>query len=807
MSPEPGPLEATSPLLDASPAPRLDEPSVACDAEAGSPVTLGDRLIVAFGVTFGVALARALLQAVVDATADEESGRLLAEHFVEHVVEATGTAWWMVLPLAILPRGKSLRFAALRGLLVAVASFATLVGWPDGEPRYTPGVDSARGYQGWAAIGLASLLLAGLDRYSLSPQRALFRLQPATRFLASATVLLLGGGALGTVVAVLDTRRRNMDLETIVVDLLDELPAARVVAAADGRAPAVGSLLAARGERVEGGNQPSLLLPVGSSVEFTLDLPRQATLRFSLGFDRSSLVADDPPPQHLTFGVAIDGVEVQSTSLRPQERAADRSWIDASIELTGATERRAVVALSLQGEGARLADVRAGFGRPRVVRREWRPRVASSRERMNVVLIVADALRADHLGCYGYGKPTSPAIDALAAEGILFEQARAPATWSWPAIATLLTGLPPPAHGVDDLDRCFLSDSLRTLPEHLAASGCTALGATANPLIRRSKNFDQGFEDWREFPLQEGSRLAEQFADWVRRFGEWQFFAFLHFHDPARPYNPPQEIAERFVPAEDVTAMRRAVNDLRLLRSARADPSRARAPVAAEEDVLPKLPESSWVGLYDGDVRSFDEQVARVVSQLRKRGLLDRTVIVVVGAYGEALHAGPAAPAGSSLARELRHVPLLIRDPRRPAARVGEIVDVSLLAATLATLAGAPPSGAAAPLALPPWSDRAARFAFFHTARALLPGAAGVDEWIGIEGDGERLVATVDGRILEFESTRPRGEAEARQKALLARLLRWHELALAEAVARPFERLDFATRAALEELDEIDPER
>jgi len=779
-------------------------------APASDPplVTLGDRLILALWIAVLLALARALLQSVVDATADAEHGLLLAEHFVEHVVEATGRTWWMVPALAILPRAQRLSFALLRATLVALACGAFLVGWPDGEARYTPGLDSVRGFQGWVAALLAALLLATLDRYVTSPRRAIFRLAPATRFVATAAVLLLGGAALGSLVVLLERRRLNMEVDTIVVDLLDELPRAKLTAAPDGRVPTVGSLLAPRGEGMLGGNQPSLVVPVGAAAEFEVDLPPHATLQFGLAVDHSTIVAENAPAQWLELAVKVDGVEKQATALRPQERVDDRRWIDGSIELTTREAGHARIALALRGTGSGLEGVRAGFGRPRVVQHEWRPRVAATRERMNVVLLVVDSLRPDHLGCYGATRPTSPALDALARDGILFEQARASSTWSWPAIATLLTGLYPPTHGVFDLDRCFLSDSLTTLPELLAGAGITTLGASSNPLITRAKNFDQGFVDFREFQQLPAERVVEQFGDWMRRYGAWQFFAFLHVNDPHRPFNPPDPFATRFAPAADATAMRTAVNDLRLRLARRADPSRAVGPVASEEDVLPKLSAESLEGLYDGEIRYVDEQIARVLTLLKREGLLDKTVVVVVGSFGETLAPGPAPTAGSSLATELRHVPLVIRDPRQPARRVAELVDTTFLASTLAKLAGVEPAGAGNSIALPPWGAAAPRFAFFHTARGVLPGESRAVELIGMEGGGARLVMGVDGRVVEFVEEPPKpGDREQRLKALTGRLTRWHELTLQDAVARPFERLDFATRYALDLLAEPEGSR
>ncbi|MSR47718.1 MAG: hypothetical protein EXS13_11760 [Planctomycetes bacterium] len=776
----------------------------------GPVVTLGDRLLIALWIAFALAFVRAALQAVVDATADEESGTLLAEHLVEHVVDATARTWWLVPLLAMIPRPRRVALALVRGGLVALACGVSMIGWPDGPPRYVPGIDSLRGGQGWAVVVTAAVILAALERFATSPKRTIFQWAPATRLVTTSAVLLLGGGALLTLVVVFERRRLHLEMETVVDDLLDEIAEARIAPAPGGQRPSVGSLIAPRDGRTPGGNLPSLLLPVGAAIEFDVELMRQSRLRFSIAVDRAAVVTVNPPSQLLTFAVLVDGVEVQTNVLRPQERPEDRRWIDCEVALTALEERTARIGFALRGQGGGLAEVRAGFGRPRVVRQEWRARVQASSERMNVVVIAVDALRADHLGSYGSDRGTSPAIDALASEGILYEQARASSTWSWPAVATLLTGLYPATHGVDDIDRCFLSDSLVTLPEMLAARGCTTLCATANPLITRSKNFDQGFADWREFPQQPAARVVDQFSDWVHRYGAWQFFALLHLHDPHRPFNPPEVVATRFVPREDVAAMRRAVIDMRLRRSTQNDPSRAHGPVAAEEDVIPQLSQSSWIGLYDAEVRYVDEQVARVLTQLRRSGLEDKTIVVVVGTYGETLAMAAPPAAGSSLARELRHVPLVIYDPRQPKLRVTHLVDLTFLAPTLAQLAGAPLASAGlAAFALPPFGTAVPRYTYFHTARGEVAGEARAMELLGLESDDASLVMRRDGTVIQFDDDRPRtnGKTVDRLPALKARLLRWHELTRRDAVARPFERLDFATSFALDLLAEPEGSR
>ncbi len=788
------------------------KPAIPPDRRSG--ITPGDRLIVGVWIAVALVIGRALLQAAVDATADGEGGALLAEHLLEHVVDATSRAWLIVPPLALLPCGRGRLLGALRSFVAFALSFALLAGWPVGELRYRPGLDSARGFQGWAAIVLAAAATAWFDRFATSPLHPIARWSPAMRSLLTAGLLLLGGGGLGTVAHLVDQHRTHMEVEAIEVDLLDVLPVARTTADAEGRRPEVGSILAEKGDGLAGGNKPSLIFPVGSSIEFDADLLPFTSLSFSFGLDRGTLPPRDASGSTLTFSVAVDGKTVLAEKLAPADRPGDRRWLDRRIALTSREARRATIALELRGEGEGICRVRAGFGRPLLVRRQWRPRAAADRGRWNVVLVVVDSLRPDHLGCYGYGRPTSPEIDRLAQSSIVYEQAFASSSWTWPSLASLLTGLWPPTHGVEDLDRCFLSDSIETIAEHFAQEGCTTLGVTANPIVSRTRNFQQGFEEWREFPLAPAARLDEQFRDWVRRYAGYQFFAYVHYVDPHRPYNPPERFAARFASAEDATAMRRAVNELREQRAARADPSFAIGPVVSEEEVMPNLSQEAIVGLYDGEIRCVDQAIGDMQRALEDEQLLDRTIFVVTSTHGEILTAGRPPPAGASLAPELLHVPLIVRDPRQPGRRVPGFIDLTILAPTLIAAAGdrvAANEGGVdgdeeRSAALPPWGSSRSRVAFSHTARGLLPGRDEPCELLGFSSEKCRLTMRLDGEVVDFSDLRPDaargGDAVARREAVVRKLTRWYEACRRSAVSRRFDRKDFWTEVSLREFEE-----
>lgn len=772
----------------ARPSPELERAGGTESPEAPDDVIVrpGDRLLAGLWIALALVVLRSLLQLTVDWLKDGERGSLLVEHFTEHLVEATGRAWLIVLPLILLPRRRSAWSAVLRELVVVAIAVLLLAGWPDGAPRYTPGVDTRRSLLGWGAIAAGACFVVLFDRFATSPRRGFFRWSPPMRFMATALVLLIGGGAIATIVQVLDWRRKWMAVDGIVADLYSLLPGAKSESATE--IPVhQGSLLPAHVE-AGSGNKPAIVMGTSASVEYELDIPPDASLSFSCAVDRASVKADAATRQNIRFSVSVDGRELFAREIEPGRAAADRRWIDASLALDEFANRRVRVRFATSGSGEELGRTVVGFGRPLLIRTKECERNVVAPERMNLVLVIVDSLRRDHLGCYGYARTpeTTPEVDELAREGILFEQARSPASWSAPAVASLFTGCWPPRHGVDDDDQLFLSDSLMTLAKVLQANGFTTLGCTANPVVTRANNFQQGFEIWREFPLAQAPRLAEEFCDWVRRYKGYQFFACVELFDPFRPFMAPEAIALQFARREAVAAMRSSVFTLRQSRSHDG------APVTDEAEVKPDLTDQDSSDLYDGEVRCVDDAIGQMRQQLHRtyvdgQDLWSHTVFVVVGSHGEVVTRS-APPRGSTLDDAFLDVPLVVRDPRRASERIHDVVDTTFLPVTLTALLDARlPPWPPLPASLPPWGS-AKDFAFSQTARARLPGVAGLSELLALETEEYRLLMTPDDSVVDFGDRRGGTNVQPqRRSAMIQKLGNWYESCRKEAIVKPSE--------------------
>jgi len=327
----------------------------------------------------------------------------------------------------------------------------------------------------------------------------------------------------------------------------------------------------------------------------------------------------------------------------------------------------------------------------------------------NILVISLCSVRADHLGCYGYARSTSPNLDRLAAEGALFEHAVTPWPKTAPAFAALMTGKYGHTTGVVRITpNQFLGDDHETLAEILAEHGYTTAMFNSTPVLNPTTNILQGFEE-----VVHTYRDDTPFADATQRAIEWltkphdrPFLAWVHFNNAHNPYVAPGVDKDMFVgddhyqPGPLIQTMPKAPLDLPVAddhpcRRQILNPNLGGAPPSAaigEEPAELGL----YVARYDAGIVSADRMIGQLLSEVRQRGMLDNTIVAVVSDHGESLgkmnyYFGHGRFPYDDCAR----VPLIIRPPGDTAPRrITAPVSTLSLAPTLLSLAHIEPPDA-----------------------------------------------------------------------------------------------------------------
>jgi len=282
----------------------------------------------------------------------------------------------------------------------------------------------------------------------------------------------------------------------------------------------------------------------------------------------------------------------------------------------------------------------------------------SADERPCALLVTLDTTRADALSCYGGQADTTPNLDELAAQGVLYEAAFTVAPLTQPSHASMLTGLYPPRHGIRDNGMGSLSDEALTLAELASEAGYETAAVVAAVVLDRAFGLAQGFDHYGAPSRAKGSsdshirdRPAGEVVDdalrWLgRRDLERPFFLWVHVFDPHAPYAPPRPFAERSASARE---------------------------------------------LYRGEVAYVDRELGRLFDGLRNEGLWERTSVVVVADHGEAFGEHGEPTHGAYCYQATMRVPLILK-PADRFARSGErssaIVSVTDVFPTLAQAMG-----------------------------------------------------------------------------------------------------------------------
>jgi len=230
------------------------------------------------------------------------------------------------------------------------------------------------------------------------------------------------------------------------------------------------------------------------------------------------------------------------------------------------------------------------------------PAIYASRtpDEWNVILISLDTLRADHLGCYGYGRDTSPNIDRFAANSAMFINAASCSNWTLPSHLSIFTGLYPTEAGIlkgGYTNNNFIAENAVTIAEYMRGAGYKTAGFHGGGYVSDFYGFDKGFDFYRTAGKSDAAVGVDETLDWIARNGKNKFFVFFHTYEIHGPYTH-----DYFLKNSDQNSM--SENDKR-------------------------------IAAYDSDIRYTDIQFGRFLAGLKKLGLSDRTILILTSDHGE----------------------------------------------------------------------------------------------------------------------------------------------------------------------------
>jgi len=301
-------------------------------------------------------------------------------------------------------------------------------------------------------------------------------------------------------------------------------------------------------------------------------------------------------------------------------------------------------------------------------------------KRHNVAILLVDTLRADHLGCYGYEKETSPHLDEFSRRAVLFTDVTSQAPWTNPSVVSLMTSLYPSAHHIttlrDGKKLRVLDGEIETLAEVLKENGYRTAAFVANPWLPPECGLAVGFDVYRNLPMKASAELLNELAmEWISGSGDGPFFLYVHYMDVHGPYDPPPPYDTLFTAG--------------LSGGRRIEPDEfERMPEYLRIDGLETLEE--YTARYDGGIRFWDEAFSAFLRRLSEEGLLENSHVIVTADHGEEFLDHGGFNHGHTLYAEQTRVPLVWKLPADEGlvSRIGAPVEIVDVMPTLLSLLG-----------------------------------------------------------------------------------------------------------------------
>jgi len=414
--------------------------------------------------------------------------------------------------------------------------------------------------------------------------------------------------------------------------------------------------------------RPALTAPTPAEFRYRVKVPENALLTFAVGIAGvpASAGREDSAGSHMRFTVRVGERQADEVLFEREIHLSRRDrWLPQAVDLKRYAGREIwlVFQTAIPGDDPSLGPLPVAgiFGEPILHDRR------AYRASKGVVLISIDTLRRDHLSLYGYPRRTTPGLEALARESLVFEDAVSTSSWTLPAHASLLTSTLPSVHGATS-SKAGLSPEWLGLPRLLGDAGYFTQAMVTHVYLSKEYGFGEGFDRHRYFPETRAEEVTDQAIRFLEARGDSDFFLFLHYYDPHWHYDPPAPYDRAFDPAYQGEATG-VWWDFKELGADSIDP-RDLHHIRA---------------LYDGEILYTDRQVERLLQEMKRLGVFENALVVVTSDHGEEFLDHGQWEHQKTLYEEQLRVPLVVKlpsgyaggaEPRRVSGQVS-LIDVA----------------------------------------------------------------------------------------------------------------------------------
>ena len=387
----------------------------------------------------------------------------------------------------------------------------------------------------------------------------------------------------------------------------------------------------------------ALLAPPNSHYKFPVRIPANSILEFTYGIRRDDeLFKRGEGTRNVAFKIILEAKEerkeifARSLNVTPEQSLV---FNYKKIDLSEYAQKDVVLYFQTRGDTKALA----GWFNPVIY--------VPQQKTKNVLLISLDTLRADHVGCYGYPRETSPNIDQLAEDSAVFLNTFATSSWTLPSHVSLMTALNCINHQVYHNDQ-KINPSILTLADVLREDDYFNGAITGGAFVKGSFGFNKGFDSYRVggniSSPDSAQKICTASLNWIRKHKDRNFFLFVHTYQIHTPYESPSPYNENFL-ADDAEYKRIRQRKFRFYQENRYIP------------VTDKL-RQNIIDLYDAGILYTDEVLIKaLVDELKALGIYDNTMIILVSDHGEEFYDHKAWAHSHSVYNEIIKVPLIIK--------------------------------------------------------------------------------------------------------------------------------------------------